>query len=185
MRHIARAVALALLLTGCSTYSLVEPRRTAIGDLYTVEPQIAWSAVRMGKMEIWTVDGPSLQELAFIKGLRDGEPLVEGKARDKRPQFKKNMTASDLMEFVVDSVSMMGGQQIAAKNLRPIPFGNVPGFRFDLSFSTQEGLEKDAVVAGAIVKDRLYLIHYSGTRAYYYPKYQAHVEQIIDSIRMQ
>ena len=57
------ALLLALLLSGCATYSLVEPKRTPIGDLYTVEPQIPWSAAKSGKYEIWTVDGRLLQQL--------------------------------------------------------------------------------------------------------------------------
>lgn len=179
------ALALALFVAGCATYSLIEPKRTAIGDLYTVEPQIRWSATRIGRAEIWTVDGPSLQAIRFIKGLRDGDTLFEGRTQAKPPQFKKDMTASDIMEFVIDSLSVQGGQKIATRNLRPVPFGNDPGFRFDVSLVSRQGLHEEALVAGAVVRERLHLIIYSGPRAHYFPKYKPEVERLIESIQMQ
>ena len=185
MRNAVSAVVVAVILAGCTTYSLIEPRRTAIGDFYTVEPQIPWSAAREGRAELWTVDGPLLESLRFMKGLRDGDPLFEGRDQDKRPRFQKTMTASDIMEFVADSVSMQGGQKLTTHNLRPVQFGNAPGFRFELSFVSQEGLEKEALVVGAVIKDQLHLIMYAGARAHYYPKYKEHVERLIESIKMQ
>lgn len=179
------ALTFALLVAGCATYSLIEPKRTAVGDLYTVEPQIRWSATRIGRAEIWTVDGPSLQAIRFVKGLGDGETLFEGKTQAKRPQFKKDMSASDIMEFVVDSLSVQGSQKIAARSLRPVPFGNNPGFRFEMSFVSREGLDQEALVEGALIAERLHLIIYSGARAHYFPKFKPEVERLMESIRMQ
>ena len=52
---------LAGLITACVQYSLVKAEKVAIGDLYTVDAQIAWNKKTEGKTEIWTVDGPLLQ----------------------------------------------------------------------------------------------------------------------------
>ena len=98
------ALLLALLLSGCATYSLVEPKRTPIGDLYMVEPQIPWSAAKSGKYEIWTVDGRLLQQLQFVNGLEDGEPMFKGNEQYKKQVFRKSMPASDIMELVVDGL---------------------------------------------------------------------------------
>lgn len=185
MRRPASTFALAIILTGCATYSLVESRRTAIGDLYTVDPQIPWSSTQTGKMEVWTVDGPSLQAVRFVKGLEDGEALFGGKTEKKRPKFTKAMTATEIMEFVVDSVTALGAQRVEAANLRPQRFGNVQGFRFDLKFASQAGLEEEGLVVGALVKERLHLIIYSGVRAHHFPKHKNHVERMIESISMQ
>jgi hypothetical protein len=182
--RITYAILVTMLLAGCAGYSLIEPQRIAVGDLYTVEPQIRWSATRMGKAEIWTVDGPALQAVRFVTGLKDGEALFESKTLAKRPPFKKDMTASEVMEFVVDSLSVQGGQKVVTRNLRPMPFGRIPGFRFDMTFVSREGLEEEALVAGAVVQERLLLIIYSGTHAHYFPKYKAEVERLIESIRM-
>ena len=186
MRWTAGTVLLAVLVTGCATaYTLVEPRRTAIGDVYTVEPQIPWSARKAGKRELWTVDGPALQAIRFINGLVDGEPLFEGGGKEKRPTFRKTMAATEIMEFVVDSLALAGLEKIETTGLRPEQFGGSQGFRFDMSFVTRQGLEGQGTVVGAVLKEKLHLIIYSGTRAHYYPKHKEHLERIIQSIRTQ
>jgi hypothetical protein len=54
-----------------------------------------------------------------------------------------------------------------------------------MNFVTRQGLEGQGSVVGGVVKEKLYLIIYSGARAHYYPKHKDHVERIIQSIRMQ
>ena len=186
MKRTTAAFALALLLAGCATYRLIEPGRTAVGDLYTVEPQISWSSTRTGKIELWTVDGHGLQALRFVNGIADGEGLFGGKRKDdkKMPTFRKNMTIPEIMEFVVDSVALQGADRVESAALRPYKFGNAQGFRFELSYVSSKGLEGQGTVVGTVAQGRLYLIVYSGTRVYYYPKYKDHVERIIESIRM-
>lgn len=184
MRHVCVLAVVALVVGGCATYSLVEPRLVTIAGAYMVDPQIPWSAAREGAWEVWTVDGPSLQSIQFLKGLEDGEPLFRPRGDEKRPNFRKTMTASEIMELVVDSFSAVGAQKIRAMNLRPAAFGTAQGFRFELAYLTATGLEKQAMVAGAVLSHRLYLIIYSGAREHYYPKYREHAERIIQSVRL-
>ena len=80
--------------------------------------------------------------------------------------------------------SNMIGTGVQTFHLRPFKFGSHPGFRFELSFLLEEGLEYEGFVVGAIKADKLCLICYSGTREYYYPKYKETAEQIIASIHM-
>ncbi len=185
MRRTASVVAVVVVLTGCATYSLIEPRRTAIGRHYTVEPQMPWSSATVGKIEVWTVDGPSLQAMRFVKGLQDGEVLLPGKDEDKRPKFKKSMTPTEIMEFVVDSIALAGGEKVRGANLRPQKIGAVEGFRFELSFIPKGGLENEGMVMGAVVKEQLHLIMYTGVRAHFYSKFREPVERVIESIRWQ
>lgn len=184
------------LLSACAYYQLVEPVKRDIGSRYRVEPQISWSMAIQGQIEIWTVDGPALEAIQFFNGIAEGQTLFPayGKQKEKLPKFKKDMTPNDVMEFVVDSIMAPGFQSPVGPNmkgtgartihLRPFKFGNHPGFRFELSFLSQEGLEYEGIVVGTIKDDKLYLICYTGTRQYYYPKYKEFVEQIIASIDM-
>lgn len=184
MKRATTAFTLVFILTGCAVYTLIEPQRVAIGDLYTVEPQIRWSSASEGKLDIWTVDGPTLQAIRFMKGLKDGDVLFEGKDEEKRPKFKKHMTPSEIMEFVVDSITLAGAEKVQATNLRPEKFGSVQGFRFEFSFASTEGLEGQGFAVGAVVKERLQLIMYTGVKAHYFPKHKDDVERIIRSIGM-
>ena len=189
-KRIQNAWAVAILVAGCGTYRLVEPRRTAIGDLYTVEPQVRWSAFRRGVIELWTVDGPSLQALRFVKGLKDGESLFYSRSSNeensaKRPEFSLKMTASEIADFVADSMSALGAEKTEIKGLRPATFGSAQGFRFELTFLSRKGLEERAMAAGAVIKGKLYLLLYSGIEVYYYPKHIRDVEKMIQSIQFQ
>ena len=184
MKRSAGVFALAMILTGCTMYSLVKPQRTAIGDFYTVEPQRPWSSISEGKVEVWTVDGPALEAIRIVKGLEDDEVLFEGKDEEHRPKFRKQMTATEILEVVVDSFTLLGAQAIEARNLRPETFGNVEGFRFEMKYLPKEGLEMQGFIVGAVMEERLHLIMYTGTKAYYFPKYRDDVERIIRSIEM-
>src|SRR5262245_61587867 len=177
-------VLLALAWAGCAPFTLVEPKRTAIDDLYTLEPQVQWSAVERGKIVSWTVDGFPLEAVRFVKGLNNGESfLVEQARRPKPPTFRAEMTPSEVMEFVVDSWSLAGAQQVKASNLRPHKFGSLDGFAFDMDYLLRNGLEAQGMVAGAVAKGKLHLIMYTGARRHYFPKHKSDVDRMIDSIR--
>jgi len=191
-------LAIVFLLSACAHYTLVEPAKKDMGGSYSVEPQTAWNRSAQGKIEIWTIDGPSLAAVHFFNGIGDGQNLLPfyGKStrKAKLPKFNKNMTASEVQEFIVDSMmapyqrSLVGpnmiGIGVQTSHLRPFKFGSHPGFRFELSFLSEEGLEYEGFVVGTIKADKLYLICYAGTREFYYPKYKETAEQIIASIHM-
>jgi len=191
-------LAVVFLLSACTHYTLVEPVKRDMGGGYSVEPQITSNRSVQGKIEIWTIDGPALAAVHFFNSISDGQNLFPfyGKStrKAKLPKFNKNMTANEVQEFIVDSMmapyprSLVGpnmiGTGVQTSHLRPFKFGSHPGFRFELSFLSEEGLEYEGFVVGVIKDDKLFLICYSGTREYYYPKYRETAEQIIASIHM-
>ena len=179
-------LALIILLSGCvSAYDLIEPQRTSIDDHYTVDPQIYWSSMGNGKVETWTVDGPSLQALQFVKGLEHGDKLVGGgRSKENHAEFKKDMTATEIQEYVLDNFHTRGYAQVESIGLEPRNFGDVEGFLFEMKYVNPHGLDGQGMVAGAVVQDRLHLIIYSGVD-HYYTKYQSYVVQLIDSIQIQ
>ena len=175
---------LALLIAACVQYSLVKAEKVAIGDVYTVDAQILWNKKTEGKTEIWTVDGPLLQELRFIKGIEDGEALFRGGAGRKFPPFKSKMTAIEIKELFETSLAQIGVARMRTLNLRPESFGEVPGFRFEFTYVLKNGLEKQGFALGAVIGELLHMIIYSGTRLHYYPKHKDDVEALVRSIRM-
>src|SRR5918996_1357362 len=137
-----------LALVGCAYSHLVGPQRARIGDLYSVDPQIQWSRFHQDNIETWTVDGPALQALHFINIKKD-RPLVATEDPEKWPRFRPSMNESEIMEFVVDSLARLNYAQLQAHHLRPISFGRLPGFRFDLTFLFADGLEGQGLAVGA------------------------------------
>ena len=178
----------AAAMSGCSQYNLIEPKRYAITDVYSIEPQIPWSASRSGKLEIWTVDGQALQKIIFVKGLEDGESIFPSRGRRSQrrrtepPKFKAYMRANEVLEFVLDSWRYMGRGQVKSKKLSPTRFGKAPGYHFEYSYLTKSGLEMEGMGVGAVLDDKLYLIVYEGTNQYYFGKHKPDVEKLIESV---
>lgn len=185
MRTWIALLAAAALLTGCATWTLVDGgARQDVAGGYSVEPQVAWSRIRQGGVELWTVDGPALQALRFFEPIGDGDPLFAAQGSDELPVFSSHMTASEIQEFVVHSTQRGGGARVAARELRPWRLGSLEGFRFELDFLNESGLEMTGIVAGAVAGEKLYLIAYTGARAHYFPKYATHVERLLASVRI-
>ena len=178
---------LLLLVTGCAgmnrpAYTLVEPRVRPIDDFYTVEPGIAWTSWSKDKIEAWTIDGYELQRLRFFKGVAEGEPIFPaGKDAERRPRFRTAMTPSEIAEYVVESIF---GARILPTDVRPATFGGVPGFRCEVLYHTRDGVNRQGLVAGAVVKNKLHVIVYDGVRLHHFGKYRADAERVIDSVKL-
>jgi len=184
MRLVVLLGLLALALAACARVVLVEPGRHPVGDAFTVETPIAWSAFDKGKFTLWTVDGPDLEALRIIAGLDDGEPMLPAPPDDYHgPRFRAGMTASEAAEFIVDSLAAGGLGEVVSSDLAPAPFGDREGFRFDLSFRTADGLEMKGQVLGAVVAGRLYALVYTATRLHYFEAYRAAVEHVFASVQ--
>ncbi len=177
-------VGLIVLLTACSTYNLIEPGQVAICDLYSVKPGIEWSEVKKGDIRLWTVNGAELESIRFINDIREGVAIIDITEEKHETPFRPSMSETELVDAVVDAFSLSGAQQVEAKNLRPAPFGSLQGFRFELAFLNEDGLEKNGVVIGTIAADSLYLIIYTGARLHYFPKYAGEFETMIASIEI-
>jgi len=187
VRSALMLTAVAGLLAGCARYTLVDRGPHTVAGLYTVDPQIRWSASTNGKVEMWTVDGSGLESIQFLNGLADGEVLIQAAAAansPKRMTFRKTMTPSELAELLADALTSAGAQHVTVTNLGPHQFGSAPGFRCELAFTNKGGLAKQGLAAGAIINDRLYVVLYTGAKLHYYEAYRADVEKMIQSIRM-
>lgn len=184
MRNIALLVLSTSVLWACSAITLVDMQTQTIANSYTVNPQRSWSRLRDSNAELWTVDGFALQALRFPDPIEDGGRLFTSNSQQKMPAFRKAMMASEVQEFVVDSLVRAGAQDAKASGLRPVRFGSLDGFRFDLAMLSANGLEMSGVVNGAVGDGKLYLIIYTGTRSHYFARYQPQVERLFESIQL-
>lgn len=186
-----------LYVSGCAHYTLVAPGRQNVAACCSLSTPIAWSRAGQGNVDVWTVDGPLLEALYFFKGIADGQPLFQvSGAKVTLPVFKKTMVASEIMEFVVDSMegaaqqglrgSTLMGVDVAAAGLKPFKIGGFDyGFQFGLLYQSREGLEYEGLVVGIVMKEKLYLVAYAGTRQYYFAKYRPQVEEIMGSLKIE
>ena len=85
---------------GFGGYSLVQPGPRAVAaDRLTVSPPQAWNRVPRGFYDIreeenWTLNGPILDSVSFVAGLKDGKAIVRQRRREDRlvPVFRAAMT---------------------------------------------------------------------------------------------
>lgn len=177
---------LACVLGACAQFALVENQPQEVAGIYTVQPQMNWSRAKWGSREVlWTIDGVRLQLLQFPPVLEQGDSLFTAVGKnDTLPVFRTGMTASEVMEFVVDSLDATGYSAVEARELEPFKFSGLDGFRFHLNFRSEGGLDYAGLAAGAIKNNELYLVLYTGTQQHYYGQYEDHVERMLSTIRV-
>ena len=94
------------------------------------------------------------------------------------------MLPDDVMDMIASTLGKNGDQQVRTSALRPVPFGTVTGFRFDLAFTTEDGLQMKGMAFFAQRRKRLDVILFVAPSEYYYDQYAPTVERIFSSVQV-
>ena len=127
----------------------------------------------------------ALDSIRFYEGIEEGDSLFawEGAAEENPlPLYRTDMQATEIAEFVADSLEAIGFHEVTASGLRPIGFGPRAGYRFDTQMLTAEGLEMSGLALVSSDGEALDLILYMAERHYYFPKQLDEVERIFESV---
>jgi hypothetical protein len=174
------------LLVGCvPKYTLVENKRVDIAKTYSVDPQINWNQMVFpeGNQVFWTVNGSNLDRLLFLSHVKDGKPLFQDQKKDKYPSYKKGMNIIEISELYSDTIKISGAAQLEILNLEARGFGSFEGFAFEAKKVAETGLTYRELVAGAVIKDELFIIAYTAVEMEYFPRYVEHVKRLLGSIK--
>jgi hypothetical protein len=197
------AAALALTLSGCAvggggygfgSYGLVRARETSVGNgSLRVTPPREWNRqhgqlfVDIREVEDWTLNGPLLDGISFVTGLKGGDTLVRQRRRDDRqvPKFRSNMTGPEVAAMLESLFRVRGGTvDFRTLGLAPRPFLGQPGYQFDFEHLDGDEVWRRGRAVGATVNGRLYLILYDATRSHYYGAGLPDFEAITNSARV-
>lgn len=174
---------LAVPLAGCAVfgYTMVQPDRpvAVAGSDMTVTAPVAWNRAGAtndpGKdAELWTLDGPALNEITFYGAVPDGRPLFREVDRRDRPlpRFSSTMLPPDVAALFESSYRVASGTplfQLGA--MEPATFAGHPGFRFAYAFTLQgEEVRRRGEATGAIVDGALYLISFEAPEIHYFDR---------------
>lgn len=138
---------------------------------------------RSKKVRLLSIEGPLLNRLYVTEGLVAGDYMIRPAAKERpTPTVRADMSLSEQIEFVSDSVSAMDFLRVQTSHPRPMKFGQAPGVRFDIEASTRDGLEMKGL--GAVAKGAggaLYVIIYLAPAEHYYGASLTEVEGVIAS----
>ena len=196
----------ALPLAGCSSlggedgyglgdYLLVRVHRVNVGDggMSVVAPR-PWNERRRSilfddvrEVEDWTLDGPILDGISFVSGMKSGRYLIrQRKSADQQvPKFRSDMTPPEIAAMLESLYRVRGGAvEFRTLSLQPRPFLGANGFQLDYEHLDSDELWRKGRVVGAVIDGRLYLILLDAARSHYYNATLPDFEAIVASAQI-
>ncbi len=188
----------ALAVAGCAAapYTLVAVERQVVGGGLSIEPGSAWNRVNHvlyeGKVDIWTLDGMTLNSLMFLHGVADGEPILKPRwvlaagadKEEKPPVFRSAMTPLEIQELFEDTLARIYRTPIVeARHLKPATLAGESAFRFETRVVGRDEVERRGTAVGTVRGGKLYLLWFQGARLHYYDRYLPEFERIVASAR--
>src|SRR6187551_3423842 len=153
---------------GYSDYSVVRVRRVNVGDdSLSVAPPRPWNRHRpilfedIRAVEDWTLNGPLLDGMSFVTGLRDGKSLIRQRrtASQQVPIFRSNMTPPEIAAMIESLYRVRGGAvDFRTVSLQPRPFLGTNGFQLDYEHLDDDELWRRGRAVGAVINGELYMI---------------------------
>lgn len=200
----AALIAAAVALQACSTlgagesgfsdYALVPVKRVGVGDhSLTVAAPRPWNRHRgvlfedIREVEDWTLNGPILDGLSFVTGLKNGRTLIRQRKSDDQqvPNFRSDMTPPEIAAMLESLYRVRGGAvEFKTLSLQPRPFLGANGFELDYEHLDSDELWRKGRVVGAVIGGRLYLILFDAARAHYYAAGLPDFEAVVASARL-
>jgi hypothetical protein len=179
---------------GYSSYALVRVHRVNVGDgsLSVVAPRpwnrhrsILWADVQ--DVEDWTLNGPYLDGISFVSGLKSGRYLIrQSKRADQQvPKFRSDMTPPEIVAMLESLYRVKGGTvDFRTLSLQPRPFLGTNGFQLDYEHLDSDELWRKGRAVGAVINGQLYLILYDAARSHYYAAALPDFESIVGSAQL-
>ena len=199
-------LAAALMLAGCSSlggagegfgsdyYSLVRVHRVSVGNgNLVVTPPRPWNRQRPGlfidirEVEDWTLNGPYLDGISFVTGLKSGRYLIRQSKRAEQqvPKFRSDMTPPEVAAMLESLYRVKGGTvDFRTLSLQPRRFVGYNGFQFDYEHLDSDELWRKGRAVGAVINGQLYLILFDAARSHYYGAALPDFESIVASAEL-
>jgi hypothetical protein len=179
---------------GYGGYTLVRVKEVRVGDdSLAVTPPREWNRISASlfwdirDVEDWTENGPYLDGISFVTGLKDGKALVRQYRRDDRqvPKFRSNMTPPEIAAMIESLFRVRGGAvDFTTLSLAPRPFLGANGFQLDFEHLDGDEVRRRGRAVGAVINGRLYLILFDAARSHYYNALLPDFEAIVNSARL-
>jgi hypothetical protein len=198
-------LAAGLALSGCSSvggegfgyggYSLVRARSTSVGDgSMAVTPPREWNRVSsvwaiddIRAVEDWTLNGPYLDSMSFVTGLKGGRYIIRQSKRDAQqvPKFRSDMTAPEITAMLESFYRVKAGAvEVKTTSLKPRTLMGYPGFQWDFEHLDGDEVRRRGRTVGAVIGGRLYLVLLDAARMHYFDAATGDFEAVVNSARL-
>jgi hypothetical protein len=179
---------------GFSDYSLVRVQPVSVGDgsLVVVAPR-PWNRHRpiifedIRQVEDWTQNGPYLDGITFVTGLKNGKTLLRQRrtASQQVPMFRSNMTPPEIAAMIESLYRVRGGAvDFRTLSLQPRPFLGTNGFQLDYEHLDDDELWRRGRVVGTVINGELYMILLDAAKSHYYDTTLPDFEAIVASAQL-
>jgi hypothetical protein len=179
---------------GYSDYAPVNVRRVSVGNgNLSVVPPRPWNRHRavlfedIPAVEDWTLNGPLLDGITFITGLKSGHFMVRQshRADQQVPKFRADMPPPEIAAMLESLYRVRGGAvDFHTLSIQPRQFLGTNGFEFDYEHLDDDELWRKGRAVGAVINGQLYLIMYDAARSHYYDAALPDFEAIVASARL-
>jgi hypothetical protein len=176
---------------GFSDYGMVRVERVRVGDgqMSVVAPRnynrhrrVLFSDV--GDVEDWTLNGPILDGISFVSGMKSGRELIRQRrsASQQVPRFRSDMTPPEIAAMLESLYRVKGGAvELKTVSLQPRPFLGANGFQWDYEHLDTDELWRRGRAVGVVIDGKLYLILLDAARSHYYEAELPDFEAIVAS----
>lgn len=183
------AALLVLVLTACVSAGgkLIKAGTTVPVFDMEIQTSLDWAKKRWGRFETWTIDGGLLNEFVVFSKVKPREHVFLGfRETKRRPDgtwYKLGMRPDELRDLILDGLRSQGLSNVESSNLRPVSMEGATGIRFEMKFTTPNGLNYGGTVMALERNERLTILLWDAPLEYYYERDIAAVNQLMDSVR--
>jgi len=179
---------------GFSAYSAVPVQRVSVGDRsMVVSAPRPWNRHRpiffedIRQVEDWTLDGPLLDGISFVTGLKNGKSLIRQRRTTSQqvPMFRSDMTPPEVAAMIESLYRVRGGAvEFKTLGLQPRPFLGANGFQLDYQHLDDDELWRRGRAVGAVIDGQLYLILLDAARSHYWDSTLPDFEALVTSAEL-
>ena len=180
------ALCISFALGACAPVDSVGFKRLEVVEGLWVTPAGLWNDIKITRHDTWTADGLPLNDIRFFSGIGDGDPFFENDSLEDEelPLFRRGMTASEITDGIMDSLSLSGNANLRLVELAPYPFGGRDGFRATIAFTNQAGVNFRAAVYGVVVTRGLTMVIYRGAEIRYFDRHLRDVDTMMTGAQL-
>ena len=174
-------------MPACTLVRAEKPASVASGTI-KVRPTIDWNKAPPGarsmlKAEVWTQNGPVLDAVVFLGGVKDGTAIVQQPKKEDRkvPVFRATMSPQELVGMVESYYRIRAGATIfESENLKPTTFLGSKGLDFTYRYVGSDEVKRRGRTVLTVIDQKLYLMTLDGA-AYYFAAAQPQFETLLAS----